>query len=157
MLVQFQEYLTLENIYLFTNFFVLPFWFMIIIIPNSRIAQILINSIIIPLILSSAYIYVIYQIIILDESSVNIFSLYLDLDSLYTIFSIEGFLLVFWIHFVALNLFLGSWVARDAFKYNIPRGIAVIPLILIYFAGPVGLVLYWLIRVFYAKRLGFHD
>ena len=32
-----------------------------------------------------------------------------------------------------------------------------IPLILIYFTGPVGLVLFWIIRVFYAKKLGFHD
>ena len=28
---------------------------------------------------------------------------------------------------------------------------------LVYFTGPLGLVLYWIIRVFYAKRLGFHD
>ena len=42
-------------------------------------------------------------------------------------------------------------------KYNISRSILFIPLILIYFAGPLGLVLYWIIRVFFAKKLGFHD
>jgi hypothetical protein len=37
------------------------------------------------------------------------------------------------------------------------RVLVVITLILVYFTGPLGLVLYWLIRVFYAKRLSFHD
>ena len=35
--------------------------------------------------------------------------------------------------------------------------ILIISLIVTYFTGPVGLVFYWLIRVFFAKRLTFHD
>ena len=157
MLIQFENYFTFENIYLWTNFGVMPFWFMLIIIPNSRITKIFINSIVLPLILATAYVYVIYQTILLDEPMSDIFKLYLNLDNLYTLFATESFLLVFWIHFLSLNLFLGSWISRDGIKYNMPRSLVAIPLILIYFTGPVGLVLYWLFRVFYAKRLGFHD
>ena len=157
MLMQFQEYLTFENIYLWTNLGILPFWLMIVIIPNSKITQILVNSIILPLILSTAYVYVIYQSILLEESILDIFQLYLSLDNLYTVFATESFLVLFWIHFLALNLFLGSWISRDAIKYNISRKIALVPLILVYFTGPLGLMLYWFFRVFYAKRLGFHD
>ena len=157
MISQFQSYLTFENIYLWANFGVIPFWLMLIFIPNYRITQIFTNSVILPLILASAYGYTIYQAILLEEPVLDIFRLYLNLDSLYTVFSIESFLLVFWLHFVALNLFLGSWLSRDALKYDMPRGIAFIPLILIYFAGPVGLVLYWIVRVIYAKKLKFHD
>jgi len=157
MLIQFEDYLTFENIYLWANFGVLPFWLMLIIIPNSRITKIFINSIVLPLILATAYVYVIYQTILLDEPMLDIFKLYINLDNLYTLFATESFLLVFWIHFLSLNLFLGSWISRDGIKYNMPRSLVAIPLILIYFTGPVGLVLYWLFRVFYAKRLGFHD
>ena len=157
MLIQFQSYLTFETIYLWSNFGVLPFWFMLIFIPNSRITQIFINSVILPLILAVAYVYIIYQTILLEEPITTIFKLYLSLDDLYTIFATENFLLLFWLHFLALNLFLGSWVARDGAKYNMPRASIIISLILIYFTGPVGLVLYWLIRIFYAKKLGFHD
>ena len=157
MLNQFQNYLTFETIYLWTNFGVLPFWMMLVFIPNSKITQIFVNSIILPLILASAYCYTIYQITLLDERLFEIFKLYLSLDNLYTIFTTESFLLLFWMHFLALNLFLGSWVSRDGVKYGLPRGLVFIPLILIYFSGPVGLVLYWLIRVFYAKKIGFHD
>ena len=157
MLIQFQEYLTFENIYLWTNFGILPFWFMLILIPNSKITRIFVNSIILPLVLATTYVYVIYQAILLDESMLDIFKLYLSLDNLYTVFATENFLLIFWIHFLALNLFLGSWVSRDGVKYNISRSLIFLPLILIYFTGPLGLVLYWLIRVFYAKKLGLHD
>jgi len=157
MLIQFQDYLTFENIYLWTNFGVIPFWLMLIIIPNSKVTQILINSIILPLILSVTYVYVVYQAILLDEPLLDIFKLYLSLDDLYAIFATENFLLIFWIHFVALNLFLGSWTSRDGVKYNMSRSLVFTPLILIYFTGPLGLVLYWLFRVFYSKRLGFHD
>ena len=151
------DYLTFENIYLWTNIGLLPFWLMLIIIPNSKVTQIFINSVILPLVLSAAYVYVIYQAVLLDEQIFAIFKLYLNLDNLYTIFATESFLLIFWLHFLALNLFLGSWISRDGVKYNITRGVVFVPLILIYFTGPVGLVLYWIIRVFYAKKLGIHD
>ena len=157
MLIQFQDYLSFENIYLWVNLGILPFWFMLIIIPNSKFTQIFVNSIVLPLILSATYVYLVYQTILLDESLLDVFKLYLSLDNLYTVFATETFLLIFWIHFLALNLFLGCWVSRDAIRYNISRGLVFIPLILIYFTGPLGLVLYWLFRIFYAKRLGFHD
>ena len=157
MLIQFQEFLTFENIYMWANFGILPFWVMLIIIPNSKITQFFVNSIILPLVLSVAYVYIIYQTILLDEAIFDIFRLYLSLDNLYTVFASESFLLFFWLHFLALNLFLGSWMSRDGIKYNMSRSQIFVPLILVYFTGPLGLVLYWVIRVFYAKRLSFHD
>jgi len=157
MLIQFQDYLTFENIYLWINFGILPFWLMLIIIPNSKITQIFVNSIVLPLFLAAAYIYIIYQAILLEEPFLDIFKLYLSLDNLYTVFATESFLLIFWIHFIALNLFLGSWVSRDGIKYNISRKIVAIPVILIYFTGPVGFVFYWMFRIFYSKKLGLHD
>ena len=157
MLSQFQSYLTFENIFLWANIGVLPFWLMLILIPNAKVTQIFVNSIILPLILGAAYCYTIYQIILLDEPIFDKFKIYLSLDNLYTIFAIESFLLVFWLHFIALGLFLGSWVSKDAVKFNVPRRLVFVPLILIYFTGPVGLILNWMIRIFFAKKLGLHD
>jgi len=73
MIIQFQEYLTLKNIFLYFNYGVIPFWLMMILIPNSRITKILVNSVIIPLILAITYVYVIYKTILLDESLLQIF------------------------------------------------------------------------------------
>ena len=158
MINQLQNYFTFETIYLWINFGILPFWLMIIFIPKSKITKILVNSIIIPLIISAIYIHVIYQGILLDSNYfLESLNLYLGLDGLYTLLSSENSLLIFWLHFTALNIFLGSWVAIDGIKYNIPRGIVFIPLLLIYFTGPLGLLFYWFIRIFYAKKLELHD
>lgn len=157
MLNEFQSYLTFQNIYLWTNLGVLPFWFLLILAPNSKTTQIFVNSIVLPLFLGAAYGYIIYQSMLLDESFAYIFNLYLSLDNLYAVFSTESFLLAFWIHFLALNLFLGSWVSRDAIKYSIPKKLVIFPLILIYFIGPIGLVFYWFFRIFFAKKLSLHD
>ena len=157
MIVQLENYLTFENIYLWANFSILPLWLMLIITPNSKFTQFFVNSIIVPLILSATYVYIIYQAILIEEPISYFFKLYLNLDNLYTLFATESFLIAFWLHFLSLNLFLGSWISRDGLKYNIPRGLVFVPLTLVYFTGPVGLVFYWIIRVFYAKRISFHD
>ena len=152
MLNQFESYLSFENIYLWANFGVLPFWIMLILFPQSKITHFFVNSIILPLLLSTAYIFVLYKTILLDEPIINVFKLYIDLDSLYTIFANENFLLIFWLHFLAVNLFLGSWISKDAIKYNISRGLVFTPMLLVYFSGPLGFVLYWFFRIFYAKK-----
>ena len=158
MIFEFEKYLTFENIYLWTNFGVLPFWLMLIFIPNSRITQILVNSIIIPLILASAYCYVAYTSFLTNNNFIlENFTLYLGLDNLYTILSNENILLIFWLHFLALNIFLGSWISRNSIKYNMSRRATFAPLVFAYFTGPLGIVLYWFVRVFYAKKLGLHD
>ena len=157
MLIQFHQYITLENIYLWSNFGILPFWLILLVIPNSKVTQFFLNSIIIPLIITCAYSYIVYQSFLLENSLIDLFKIYLSIENLYTAFATESFLLIFWLHFLALNIFLGSWISLDGVKYNIPRGVVALPLILVYLTGPLGLVLYWLIRVFYAKKIGFHN
>jgi hypothetical protein len=157
MLIQFTKYLTLENIYFWSNLCLIPFWLMIILIPSSKFTQFFINSIILPLILSATYSFVIYQAFLLNEPMLDLFKLYSGLDSLYDIFSTESFLLIFWLHFITLNLFLGSWISREGIKYNINKVVVFFPLILVYFTGPLGLVIYWFIRIFYAKKIALHD
>jgi len=157
MISDFEIYLTVENIYFWSNIGVLPFWLLLIFIPSSKFTRILTNSIVIPLILASAYSYLIYKVILSDEQILDIFDLYIGLESLYTIFAIESYLLVFWLHFLALNIFLGSWISIDGAKYLIPKSFTGVILILVYFTGPLGVVLYWFVRIFYSKKLAFHD
>ena len=157
MLTEFQDYLTFENIYMWSNFLIFPFWLMLIFIPKSKITQIIINSVIVPVLFAVTYIYVVYTIILLDEPFSDLFQLYASLDSLYTVFSNEGFLVIFWLHFLFINLFLGSWISNDGIKYNISLKIIFLPLIITYLSGPVGFTIYWLIRIFYAKKLRIHD
>ena len=155
--MQFQSFLTFENIYMWSNLGILPFWIMLIFIPNSKFTGFFVNSIVFPLVLSSSYIYIIYKSVVMEESILDFFKIHLHLEGLYTILSTESFLAMFWLHFISVNIFLGSWIARDGIKYNIPISIVAVPLVLVYFAGPAGLVLYWIVRIFYSKKISFHD
>ena len=145
-----------ENIYLLANWGVIPFWLLLIIIPNHNITNFLAQSIITTLLLASGYIFVAYSIF-LDGNIFDGFELYNGLDGLYSMFSNESFLLIFWIHFLAISLFIGTWIVRDSRKYFIPKFLIVISLISTYFSGPVGLLIYWFFRIFFAKKISFND
>ena len=156
MINNLEAYLTTENIYLLANWGVIPFWLMLLTIPNQPITKILVNSVIVPLILASAYVYLAYKLY-LDGEVFDVFQLYFGLDSLYSIYSNEIFLLIFWLHFLSISLFIGSWISRDAQKYMIPKILTMLSLILTYFSGPVGLVFYWFVRIFFARKISFYE
>jgi len=150
------DILSYENIYLIANWGVIPFWLLLIILPNHGVTNFFVQSIIAPLLLASAYGFVAYDIF-LEGNILDSFELYRGLEDLYSMFSSEAFLLVFWIHFLSISLFLGAWISRDSQRYMVPRFFVIISLILTYFTGPAGLLIYWFIRIFFAKKINFND
>jgi len=150
------DILSYENIYLMANWGVIPFWLLLIIIPNHIVTNFFVQSIIVPLLLAGAYSFVAYNIF-LEGNILDSFELYRGLNGLYSMFSSEAFLLIFWLHFLAISLFLGAWIVRDSKKYMVSRFFVIISLILTYFTGPVGLLIYWFVRIFFAKKINFND
>ena len=150
------DILSYENIYLIANWGVIPFWLLLIILPNHGVTNFFVQSIIAPLLLASAYGFIAYDIF-LEGSILDSFELYRGLEDLYSMFSSEAFLLIFWIHFLAISLFLGAWISRDSQRYAVPKFFVIISLVLTYFTGPVGLLIYWFIRIFFAKKINFND
>ena len=148
--------LTYENIYLIANWGVIPFWLLLIFFPNNQITNFFTQSIIPYLLLGFGYAYLSYKIY-LENNIFDGFELYNGLNGLYSMFSNEVLLLVFWLHFLALSLFMGAWIVRDSKKYLLPRIVTIPSLILTYFTGPVGLVIYWFFRIFFAKKISFND
>ena len=150
------DILTYNNIYLFANWGIIPFWIMLIILPNHIVTNFFVQSIIVPLLLAAAYGYIAYNIF-LDGNILDGFELYSGLDGLYSMFSNEAFLLIFWLHFLAISLFIGAWIVRDSTRFIIPKFFVLISLFLTYFTGPVGLLFYWFIRIFFSKKISFND
>ena len=148
--------LTYENIYLIANWGVIPFWLLLIFLPNNQITNFFTQSIIPFLLLGIGYAYLSYKIY-LENNIFDGFELYNGLDGLYSMFANEVLLLVFWLHFLALSLFLGTWIVRDSRKYLVSKIIVIPSLILTYFTGPIGLVIYWFFRIFFAKKISFND
>ena len=156
MLENIEILLTVENIYLIINWGIIPFWLMLVFFPNLSVTNFLVNSVIVPLLLSTAYAYLAYKVF-LDGNILSGFNLYYGIEDLYAVFSDELFLLIFWIHFLTLSLFVGAWISRDSQRYNISKPIMIISLVITYFSGPVGILVYWLFRIFFAKKINFNE
>ena len=145
-----------ENIYLVANWGVIPFWLLLIFAPNHSLTNFFAQSVIAPMLLAIGYLYLSYNLY-LENNIFDGFELYGGLDGLYSMFANESLLLIFWLHFLAISLFAGSWIVRDSKRYVIPKIITIPSLILTYFTGPVGILLYWFFRIFFAKKISFND
>ena len=157
MLEQISTYFTFEMVYLWLNIGVIPFWLVLIFFPNSKLGSIFVSSIFPIFILSGTYIFVIYKSFLGSYDFVENFNLYLGINNLSDLFSNKEFLIIFWIHFLAINLFCGSWISREGSRLAISKYLTFFPLIVTYFIGPLGIFIYWVIRIFYAKKISLYD
>ena len=157
MIEQIYTFFTVEMIYLWLNLGILPFWLVLIIFPQSQISKVFITSVFPIFILSLVYIYLLYTIYISGYDFLQNFKLYLGLDEISNLFENQSFLILFWIHFLAVNLFCGGWIVKDSQMFNMNKILVSLPLIITYLIGPVGITIYWVIRIFYAKRISLYD
>ena len=157
MIEQIYNYFTIETLYLWVNIGVLPFWLLIIFFPQSHLCKYVATSIFPIFLLTGAYIFILYKAYLGSFDFNNNFSLYLGLSYISDLFRDEYYLLMFWTHFLSINLFVGGWILKDAQKLLINRILLAFPLIITYLIGPIGLFIYWVIRIFYAKRISLYD
>ena len=157
MIEQIYNYFTVEILYYWINLGVLPFWLILIFFPYSNICKYFVTSIFPIIILSGAYIFMIYKSYLNSFNFDGNFNLYFGIENVSELFTNETFLIMFWIHFVSINLFTGSWIVKDSQKFMINKVVLIIPLVITYLIGPLGLLVYWLIRIFHAKSLNLYE
>ena len=157
MIEQISDFFSIEMIYLWLNIGVLPFWFILIFFPQSNICRYFVTSIFPYLVLGSVYTYLLFLLYKFDYNFLDNFKLYLGIIELNDLFSDNFFLITFWTHFLAINLFCGSWIVKDSQKLLINKFLIIIPLLITYFIGVLGIFLYWIIRIFYSKRISLFD
>ena len=157
MIEQIYNYFTIEMLYFWVNFGVLPFWLILIFFPNSNLSKYFVTSIFPLLLLGGTYIFVLYKSYLNSYNFINNFGLYFGFDKLSDLFTEKSFLISFWIHFISINLFVGGWIVKDSQRLMINKILIILPLIFTYLIGPLGLFFYWLIRIFYAKNINLYD
>ena len=157
MIEQIYTYFTIEILYMWINLGVLPFWFILIVFPQSHLSRIFVASIFPFFILSGVYIFILYKSYLIGYDFNGNFTLYLGLSELSRLFEDHLYIMIFWTHFIAINLFIGGWIVKDSQKFSINKVLMAVPLIVTYLIGPIGLFLYWIIRIFYAKRISLYE
>lgn len=69
-----------------------------------------------------------------------------NIAGLRNLFMSDGGLVMGWTHYLAFDLFVGQWIAKDADNKGFHRLVQVPFLLLTFLAGPVGLFLWLVVR-----------
>ncbi|MDQ4122856.1 MAG: ABA4-like family protein [Acidobacteriota bacterium] len=99
----------------------------------------------IPLLLSVAYLIL---IVLFFGHAEGGFSSLADVMKLFTN---QNVVLAGWIHYLAFDLFVGSWEVKDAQERGVSHLFVVPCLLLTFLLGPIGFLLYNIVRLFAAK------
>jgi multisubunit Na+/H+ antiporter MnhB subunit len=130
-----------ETLFSICNTLVLPQWLLLIFAPRWIWTQRLIQSYVIPLLLALAYIFLLATHI--HESPDGGFS---SLAAVKNLFAADFLLLAGWIHYLAFDLVVGSWIVLDSQKTGLRHWLVVPCLIFTFMLGPFGFLLYQILK-----------
>jgi hypothetical protein len=115
-------------------------WVVLIVAPRWRWSARLVGPVLIPALLA-----VLYATLVVTQfgHSGGGFS---SLPSVSQLFQKREILLAGWVHYLAFDLFVGSWEVREAARIGIAHALVIPCLILTFLFGPVGWLLFLVIR-----------
>jgi hypothetical protein len=134
----------LERLFSAANMLVLPGWLLLVLLPRWRFTTGLVASVVLPGLLSIAYAVIAARAF---GSGAADFSAFGSLAGVKGLFQDDALLLAGWIHYLAFDLFIGSWEVRDARRLGIHHLLVVPCLAFTFMLGPVGLLAYLLLRL----------
>ena len=121
----------------------LPGWLLLVIVPRWKWTQ-TISVALLPAILGAIYLVLFIQYFGQVAEGFEAFG---SLAGVKSALSIDGILLAGWIHYLAFDLFVGSWEVRDSQRVGVHHLLVIPCLFLTFMMGPVGLLTYLVLRV----------
>lgn len=115
-------------------------WIVLIVLPRWRWSARLIAPVLIPALMAMIYVTMVVTQFGRGPGG------FTSLSSIALLFQNRRMLLAGWVHYLAFDLFVGSWEVRDSQRIGIARYLVTPCLILTFLFGPVGWLLYFLIR-----------
>jgi hypothetical protein len=140
--------MTVEFLFSICNLIVLPQWLLLVVAPGWKWTQWLAASYLIPVLL--ALVYVLLLISHFSEMQNGGFD---SLAAVREFFSSDHILLAGWIHYLAFDLIVGSWIIRNGQQSGIPHWLLIPCLFFTFMLGPAGLLLYMLIKFAYTPKI----
>lgn len=133
-----------EQIFSFASMTAMVGWAFLALLPMWRGSQ-WIAGVIVPFLLATAYGALIIPTLFMSDGGFDPSS-FSSLAGVRALFENDGALLVGWIHYLAFDLFVGAWEVRDARRVGVPHLLVLPCLFFTLMFGPVGLLLYFVIR-----------
>ena len=129
-----------EKLFSIFSTLVLPGWLLLVVAPRWKWTARLICAVLVPLLLALVYLYLVATQFGQSEGGFG------SLAAVSRLFQNPYNLLAGWIHYLAFDLFVGSWEVRDAQRVGLHHLLVVPCLVLTFLLGPVGLLLYFALR-----------
>jgi hypothetical protein len=136
-----------ERIFSLCGLLVLPGWLLLVFLPRWRWTARLVCPVLIPLPLAVLYLWIVVTTFGRTPGGFG------SLAEVSLLFRNDWALLAGWIHYLAFDLFIGSWEVRDAQRTGLHHLLVVPCLVLTFLFGPVGLLLYFILRASFRRRL----
>ncbi|AFZ59214.1 DUF4281 domain-containing protein [Anabaena cylindrica FACHB-243] len=138
--------MNITDLFNVANLFVLPFWALMILLPNWNITRKVMESYLPFVVLAGAYLYL-FVTSITPENAAALSNP--QLADIAKFFGDETAAATGWIHFLVMDLFVGRWIYWEGQKTNIWT---IHSLALCLFAGPLGVLshifTYWITKAF---------
>lgn len=131
-----------DELFLICNYAVMPAWLLLVFLPHHRVTQLLVHAIWVPLILTPFYIWALFFGQPAPEGAS-----FGSLQGVMLLFQSPTAVLGGWIHYLIFDLFIGAWIVRDAKRRDINHWLTLPILLATLMVGPVGLMLYLLLRL----------
>jgi hypothetical protein len=117
-------------------------WLGLVLLPGQRVVVEVIARVAIPLLIGCIYIFLMATHYGTGPAGAG----YGSLDAVASLFTVRGLLLAGWIHYLAFDLFVGSWEVSDSRANGIHHLFVVPCLFATFMFGPAGLALYFLVK-----------
>ncbi len=134
-----------EVVFKIANASVLPAWFLLVFFPTHDVTRKVAQSYLYPMLLGLFY-------LVLMVHSFGGPGGMDSLQSLKVSFGMDAVLMLGWVHYLVFDLFVGAWMVRDAQVNHIAHWKTVPCLLLTLMAGPVGLLIYLIMRWFAVRK-----
>lgn len=144
--------MTLDQWFTVCNTAVLPFWLLLVVAPRARVTALLVHSPLVPALLGTAY-----GVFLATIERAPPGGSFFSLAGVTALFTLPQGVLVGWIHYLVFDLFIGAWQARDAARRGIPHALLIPCLLVTLMLGPLGLLLYLLLRASLKRRFSLQE
>lgn len=141
--------MNIETIFNLSNLFVMPFWLLMILLPQWRWTQ-RIMATFWPIVILSA----LYTLLLISQIGGAAGDLLNPtLGGIAALLSTPAGATTGWVHFLAFDLFVGRWVYLDSRERGVSAWLVSPALLFVLLAGPLGLLLYLLVRTLWRRRV----
>ncbi len=129
------------------NLMALVSWMVLIFLPRRWEVMQMVPRYVVPLLLSAAYAGLVLVYFAQADGGFD------SLENVKKLFGSDAMVLAGWLHYLAFDLFVGCWIAREADEFGLHRVLQAPVLFLTFMFGPAGYLVFMAVKLFFRQRV----